>query len=123
MGAYFLYSNEVRDTFRTKYPEKKLGEISKTISEAYRELSDRERQAYEDKAKKMKEDYDKEVAAYVSKHGSLPKKERKSPEHEDKKRAKTNSDDKRKIEVKAQGKEDDKKGKGKSVANAQKEKK
>ena len=92
MSAYFLFTNDMREKYKTKYPGKKVTELAKLMSEGYREMSEKERQTFEERAKKLKEAYEKDIAAYVAKYGPIPKKERRSPDS-DKKNKKCRVDD------------------------------
>ena len=130
LSSYFLYTGEVRDKFKTRYPNEKPTELTKLMSEEYRSLPENQKQVYENRAKKLKEEYDKEVQVYVMKYGPIPKKERKSPEEENKKRVKSHgrNDEKngKSVTVNTQksgkDKDEDKKPKGK-LGNLNKEKK
>jgi len=64
LSSYFLFSNERRAVLQQKMPDKKLTELSKLISVEWKELSDEQKEKYASKAKKAKDKYDKNLAAY-----------------------------------------------------------
>ena len=63
-SSYFLFSNERRAVLQKKMPEKKLTELSKIISVEWKELDEAKKQKYAARAKKDKDKYDEELAAY-----------------------------------------------------------
>lgn len=90
LTAYFLFLSDNREKMKLKHPEKPAPIVVKLCAEAYRKLSDREKFQYKDKAKKLKADYDKDVAAYIAKYGSLPKKNKTTSNSGEKKKVKKN---------------------------------
>lgn len=64
LSSYFLFSNERRAVLQKKMPEKKLTELSKIISVEWKELDEAKKQKYAARAKKDKDKYDEELAAY-----------------------------------------------------------
>ena len=84
LSSYFLFSNERRKQLQAQYPQKKITELSKMISEEWKEMSDESKKQYEDTAielkakheinlKKWQESdecaaYDKELDLYKQEH-------------------------------------------------------
>jgi HMG (high mobility group) box len=64
LTSYMFYSNEVRDKVRSEFPELKMTEVSKKISEMWNELSDAKKAKYVDMAANDKARYERENAAY-----------------------------------------------------------
>ena len=64
MSAFFLYSNDVRQSVRESNPDAKFGDIAKIISKQYKELSEKEMSKYQKLAAEDKERYQREMAAY-----------------------------------------------------------
>ncbi|XP_026481775.1 LOW QUALITY PROTEIN: FACT complex subunit Ssrp1-like [Ctenocephalides felis] len=67
MTAFMLWMNENRDTIREKNPGLKITEIAKKGGEMWRELKDKS--VWEDKAAKMKTDYNKAMSDYKASGG------------------------------------------------------
>lgn len=66
--SFMLYSNEVRPKVRKDFPELKITEVAKKISEMWNALSDDEKKPYTEKANKDKERYEREKKAYKPKN-------------------------------------------------------
>ena len=64
MSAYFIYSNEVRESVRSENPDAKFGDIAKIISKQYKQLSEKELAVYNKKAAADKERYQREMKDY-----------------------------------------------------------
>ena len=62
--AFFLWLSENRESIKEANPEATLGQISKIGGEKWRELSDDDKQPYEEKYKSAKEDYDEAMKSY-----------------------------------------------------------
>ena len=90
LTAYFLFLSDNREKIKLKHPEKSGPVIVKLCGEAYRKLTDKEKAQYDDKAKKLRADYEKDVAAYIAKYGSLPKKNKTTSNSGEKKKVKKN---------------------------------
>ncbi len=91
-SAYFLFSNEKRTEFRGKFPDLKITDISKKLSEAWKTMTDADKkvrnlssyvrsnfiQPFNEKAVKDKERYEREKAAYLKKKEEEESSEEKS---------------------------------------------
>jgi len=64
LSSYFLFSNERRSILQQKMPEKKLTDLSKIISQEWKELDGDKKEQYAARAKRAKEKWDKQLAAY-----------------------------------------------------------
>jgi len=64
LSSYFLFSNERRSVLQQKMPDKKLTELSKIISQEWKELDGDKKESYATRAKRAKEKWDKELASY-----------------------------------------------------------
>lgn len=64
MSAYFLYSVHVRPSIKAENPEASFGDIARIISAKFKELPDKERKAWDDKAEADKARYQQEMAVF-----------------------------------------------------------
>ena len=64
MSAYFLYSIEARPQIKAENPDASFGEIARAISARFKELSDKEKAKWDEKAAADKERYQREMAIY-----------------------------------------------------------
>lgn len=64
MSAYFLYSIDARPTVKEENPEASFGDIARLISTKFKELSEKERKIWDDRAVSDKERYNAEMAEY-----------------------------------------------------------
>lgn len=67
MSAYFLYSIDARPTIKEQNPDASFGDIARLISSKFKELSEEEKAAWQEKADKDKVRYQREMAAYTGK--------------------------------------------------------
>ncbi|TRY60740.1 hypothetical protein DNTS_007813 [Danionella cerebrum] len=65
-SAFFVFCSEYRPTVKSENPGLSIGEIAKKLGEMWSKLSSKDRTPYDQKAAKLREKYDKEVAAYRS---------------------------------------------------------
>jgi HMG (high mobility group) box len=66
MSAYFLYSIDARPTVKDENPDASFGDIARLISAKFKNLSDKERKIWDDKAVADKERYNAEMEEYKS---------------------------------------------------------
>ncbi|KAH7832516.1 putative high mobility group protein B2 [Monocercomonoides exilis] len=71
--AYILYVSDKRAEIKEKHPDYKNTEIISEAAKLWKEASASEKKPYEDKAKKLKEKYEEELAAYNKKQGKSKK--------------------------------------------------
>ena len=64
MSAYFLYSVHIRPTIKAENPEASFGDIARLISSKFKELPDKERKSWDEKAEADKIRYQQEMAVY-----------------------------------------------------------
>ncbi|KAL3938176.1 MAG: hypothetical protein SGARI_001850 [Bacillariaceae sp.] len=64
MSAYFLYSVHIRPIIKNDNPEASFGDIARLISSKFKELPEKERTIWDEKATKDKARYQAEMAAY-----------------------------------------------------------
>jgi high mobility group protein B2 len=64
MSAYFLYSIEARQSVKEENPDASFGDIARLISEKFKNLSEKERKIWDNKAAADKERYNAEIAEY-----------------------------------------------------------
>lgn len=62
--AFFLWLNENRESIKKENPDAGLGQIGKIAGEKWREISDEDKQEYNDKYKIEKEKYDEAMKSY-----------------------------------------------------------
>ena len=61
-SAYFLFMEEKRSGVKAEHPEAKVTDLARLISDLWRALGAEEKGAYEERAKKLKEEYQRKVA-------------------------------------------------------------
>ncbi|KAF1982293.1 Non-histone chromosomal protein 6 [Aulographum hederae CBS 113979] len=64
LSAYMFFANDQRDKVREDHPGIKFGEVGKMLGEKWKELTDKDKEPYEAKAKADKKRYEDEKAAY-----------------------------------------------------------
>jgi hypothetical protein len=64
MSAYFLYSIEARPQVKAENPDASFGDIARLISSQFKNLTDKERKVWDDKATADKVRYDREMGSY-----------------------------------------------------------
>ncbi|XP_029943414.1 high mobility group protein B2-like [Salarias fasciatus] len=69
-SAFFVFCSEFRPKVKEEYPGISIGDIAKKLGEKWSTLSAKDKGPYEAKAGKLKEKYEKDMAAYKSKSGS-----------------------------------------------------
>jgi len=68
-SAFFIFCSEHRPGLKVECPNLSIGEIAKRMGELWGKQSAKDRVPFEQKAVKLKEKYEKEVAAYRAKSG------------------------------------------------------
>ncbi|XP_043088484.1 LOW QUALITY PROTEIN: high mobility group protein B2b, partial [Puntigrus tetrazona] len=63
-SAFFIFCSEYRPTVKSENPSLSIGEIAKKLGEMWSKQSTKDRGPFEQKAVKLREKYEKEVAAY-----------------------------------------------------------
>eukprot|EP01084_Bolivina_argentea_P200295 342516_1 len=63
-SSYFVFSNKRRNELKDHYPDKKITELSKLISEEWKVMTADDKKIYEEAAKVNKERYTKSIAIY-----------------------------------------------------------
>ncbi|CAI5799315.1 High mobility group B3 [Podarcis lilfordi] len=66
-SGFFLFCSEFRPNIKSTNPGISIGDVAKKLGEMWNNLSDGEKQPYNNKAAKLKEKYEKDVADYKSK--------------------------------------------------------
>ncbi|KAM5196297.1 high mobility group protein B3 isoform 1-T1 [Hipposideros larvatus] len=66
-SGFFLFCSEFRPKIKSTNPGISIGDVAKKLGEMWNNLSDNEKQPYNNKAAKLKEKYEKDVADYKSK--------------------------------------------------------
>ncbi|KAF2432839.1 hypothetical protein EJ08DRAFT_647932 [Tothia fuscella] len=64
LSAYMFFANDNRDKVREDNPGIKFGEVGKMLGEKWKELTDKDKEPYDAKAKADKERYEREKAVY-----------------------------------------------------------
>ncbi|KAE8584467.1 hypothetical protein XENTR_v10020975 [Xenopus tropicalis] len=87
-SGFFLFCSEFRPKIKSTNPGISIGDVAKKLGEMWNNLNDGEKQPYNNKAAKLKEKYEKDVADYKSKGKfdcakGAPKLARKKEEDED----------------------------------------
>ncbi|KAJ6663308.1 hypothetical protein lerEdw1_010444 [Lerista edwardsae] len=66
-SGFFLFCSEFRPKIKSTNPGISIGDVAKKLGEMWNNLTDGEKQPYNNKAAKLKEKYEKDVADYKSK--------------------------------------------------------
>lgn len=89
-SAFFIFCSEFRPKVKGEQPNLTIGEVAKRLGEMWNGTAAEDKQPYEKKASKLKEKYEKEVAAYRQKTkggpggaGKAPAKMEKKAEDDD----------------------------------------
>ncbi|XP_073433527.1 high mobility group protein B2 [Dendrobates tinctorius] len=69
-SAFFLFCSEHRPQIKSENPGLSIGDAAKKLGEMWSEQSPKDKQPFEQKAAKLKEKYEKDVAAYRAKGSS-----------------------------------------------------
>uniref|UniRef100_A0A6I8NSF6 High mobility group protein B2 n=3 Tax=Ornithorhynchus anatinus TaxID=9258 RepID=A0A6I8NSF6_ORNAN len=72
-SAFFLFCSEQRPKIKSEHPGLSIGDTAKKLGELWSEQSAKDKLPYEQKAAKLKEKYEKDIAAYRAK-GDVGKK-------------------------------------------------
>merc|ERR1712154_46052 len=64
LSSYLLFCNEVRNDFKEKHPEKKMGELSKLIALEWNGMNDEDKKKYVEKGKELRSEYNKKLEEY-----------------------------------------------------------
>ena len=64
-SAFFLFCSEHRPKIKSEHPGLSIGDTAKKLGEMWSEQSAKDKQPYEQKAAKLKEKYEKDIAAYL----------------------------------------------------------
>jgi len=67
LSAYMFFANDNRDKVREDNPGIKFGEVGKQLGEKWKELTAKDKEPYDKKAKEDKERYEREKAEYANK--------------------------------------------------------
>lgn len=62
--SYFIFTSDKRPEITKNYPEKKVTEIAKMLGDEWKGISDEEKKKYQEKATKLKNVYDSEIAKW-----------------------------------------------------------
>ncbi|XP_041925409.1 high mobility group protein B2b [Alosa sapidissima] len=68
-SAFFIFCSDHRSNIKGENPSLTIGEIAKKLGELWSKQSAKDRAPYDQKAAKLKEKYEKEIAAYRAKTG------------------------------------------------------
>jgi len=88
-SAFFVFSADFRPKVKGETPGLSIGDVAKRLGEMWNNLSSEDKQPYEKKAAKLKEKYEKDIAAYRAK-GTTPTK---APAKVEKKEEEDDDDD------------------------------
>lgn len=77
LSAYMMYNQQVFKDLQKQYPNKKVTEITKLVSEKYQQLSAKDKEKLNQKVEEEKAAYKKKIEDYEKKHGPIEKKSRK----------------------------------------------
>ncbi|KAK2094235.1 High mobility group box 1 [Saguinus oedipus] len=66
-SAFFLFCSEYRPKIKGEHPGLSIGDVAKKLGEMWNNTAADDKQPYEEKAAKLKEKYEKDIAAYQAK--------------------------------------------------------
>jgi len=66
-SAFFIFCSEFRPKVKSESPGLSIGDVAKKLGEMWNSTSGEDKQPYEKKAAKLKEKYEKDIAAYRAK--------------------------------------------------------
>ncbi|EGF79601.1 hypothetical protein BATDEDRAFT_89692 [Batrachochytrium dendrobatidis JAM81] len=64
LSAFMIFSKENRPRIREENPDASFGDLGKLLGAAWRELNDKDKQVYTDKADEDKGRYEREMSTY-----------------------------------------------------------
>ena len=67
LGSYMHFAAAKRGEIKAAHPDATIGEVGKLLGAAWKRLSDKDKAAYEELARKDKERYEREKARYEGK--------------------------------------------------------
>ncbi|KAM7149262.1 high mobility group protein B1-like isoform 1-T1 [Molossus nigricans] len=89
-SAFFLFCSEYRPKIKGEHPGLSIGDVAKKLGEMWNNTAADDKQPYEEKAAKLKEKYEKDIAAYrargkpdVAKKGVVKAKKSKKKKEEE----------------------------------------
>lgn len=75
MAAFFLYKSDRYQEFVKTYPDKRIAELTKLISQDWAKEPQGVKDGYQQRYQEQKRHFDAEMAAFVAEHGKpLPRK-------------------------------------------------
>ena len=74
LTAFFLYKADIYETVKKEYPDKKMTELTKIISERWCKLDQETKARYEEKHNALKEKFERDKEAFEREHGRPQKK-------------------------------------------------
>ncbi|XP_036430792.1 high mobility group protein B2a [Colossoma macropomum] len=92
-SAFFVFCSDHRPKVKNDNPGISIGDIAKKLGEMWSKLSAKEKTPYEQKALKLKEKYEKDVAAYRAKGGKADGAKKGGPGRPAGKKAEATDDD------------------------------
>ncbi|KAL1282153.1 hypothetical protein QQF64_000956 [Cirrhinus molitorella] len=92
-SAFFVFCSDHRPKVKNDNPGISIGDIAKKLGEMWSKLSPKEKSPYEQKAMKLKEKYEKDVAAYRAKGGKADGGKKGGPGRPTGKKAEADDDD------------------------------
>mmetsp|Transcript_18689 Transcript_18689/g.21482 ORF Transcript_18689/g.21482 Transcript_18689/m.21482 type:complete len:125 (-) Transcript_18689:86-460(-) len=78
LTAFFLYKADVYEKVKAEFPEKKMTDLTKVISERWGKIDPSTKADYEKKHQALKSKYEKDKEEHEAIHGKPEKKKRKS---------------------------------------------
>jgi len=104
-SSYLLFCNEVRNDFKEKHPEKKMGELSKLIALEWNGMNDEDKKKYVEKGKELRSEYNKKLEEYKASEKYQEYLQKLKEWNERQMDVQENNEEKEKIEEKEKGKE------------------
>jgi len=76
LTGFFIYKGELFAQTKKDHPDAKVTEITKLISEKWRNIDKATKEIYDKKVEEAKAKYEKDVQEYEAAHGPIEKKKR-----------------------------------------------
>ncbi|XP_027034099.1 high mobility group protein B2a [Tachysurus fulvidraco] len=92
-SAFFVFCSDHRPKVKSEYPGISIGDVAKKLGEQWSKLTAKDKAPYEQKAGKLKEKYEKDVAAYRAKGAKADGAKKGGPGRPASKKADTDDDD------------------------------
>ena len=88
MTGFFIYKNDLYEQTKKEHPDAKMTDLTKIISEKWRNIDEKTKEHYEKRYAEEKEKYVNNLKVYEEKYGKIEKKKRSKKEDSEKPKSK-----------------------------------